>query len=383
MFQFNNKTVFIISPECWGQMKISKHHYAMELANRNCQVFFIEPPLLSAKGILVKNCDENANIKIVQYKPIARGKRFLPRVIYSILIRYQIKKLIKKIGVKPDVVWSFHGYVFENLQWFGAPVTIFFAADLFGNKKLPSEINSATVSIGVSDTIYKLIKEKTKTAFQINHGLQERFVEGGKKLLELLQQPTLKKNIQVGYSGNLRMEALDRQTMMKVISGNQNIQFIFWGTYSKEGSNLGAGFNDKEVDVFIDFLEKAPNVQLRGVVNSSQLQKEIMEVDFFWLCWNLNLSNIWDGSNSHKILEYLSSGKPVVSHYMSSYKDTDILYMLTSKSNENYERLFNDVVDKVKLGESEINIKKRLSFAVNNSYKQQLAFIENKINDVL
>ncbi len=74
-----------------------------------------------------------------------------------------------------------------------------------------------------------------------------------------------------GYSGNLRMEALDRITMMPVIGGNPGIKFIFWGSYKTQDLNLG-GVEDKDTDAFISFLEVQPNVELRGVVRSEQLQ---------------------------------------------------------------------------------------------------------------
>jgi hypothetical protein len=380
MFQFENKIVFIISLEHWGGMKLSKHHYAMELAKNNCRVFFIESPRPSNKDVTIESCDDHPNIKIVKYKPVYRGKRFLPRFIFNRLLQYQIKLLLKTIGVKPDVVWSFQGYLLGNLQLFGAPVTIFFAADSFSETKLPREIYSADILFGVSDTIYNRIKESGKPTFQINHGLQREFVESAQRLSGAEMKVVSNKNISVGYSGNLRMEALDRQTMMKVIRNNPEIKFVFWGTYSKYGSNLGVAFKDKEVDEFIDFLENSGNVQLRGVVSSKQLQQEMIEMDMFWICWNLQLSTFWDGSNSHKILEYLSTGKPVVSHYVSSYKNNNMLYMLSTKDNLEYELLFNDIVNKIKTGESAEVIKRRLSFAINNSYQSQLKFIEDKIN---
>jgi len=106
-------------------MKVSKHHYALELAAQNCRVYFIEPPQLSHTGIEIKTCADHPLISIVNYKPVFRGKRFLPSFIYSFLLKQQVKALLKKINAKPDVVWSFQGYLFQNLQWFGAPVNLF------------------------------------------------------------------------------------------------------------------------------------------------------------------------------------------------------------------------------------------------------------------
>lgn len=183
-FLFNNKTVYIISPESWGGMKVSKHHYALELAAQNCKVFFIQPPILSNNGIEIISVPENPLINIVKYKPIFRGKRFLPGIIFSWLVKLQAKALVKAIGLKPDVVWSFQGYLFEDLRNFKSPVNIFFAADQFLYDALPGEIASSDLSLAVSDSIYERMKQSVKKVFQLNHGLQEAFVEKAKKLLE-------------------------------------------------------------------------------------------------------------------------------------------------------------------------------------------------------
>ena len=380
MFRFRDKTVYIISPERWGTMKVSKHHYALELAERNCQVFFIEPPDLSFKGITVTPCTDHPLINIVKYRPVFRGKRFLPGAVFRFLLKQQIKRLISKISHRPDVVWCFHGYLFENLKWFGATINIYFAADQFFYDEIPPEIGSSDIILAVSDTIYERIKKSHKKVVQINHGLQKRFVKGAENLLanEIAFKP--KMQLVAGYTGNLRMQALDRTTMRKVIEDNPEIKFLFWGSYKKNDLNLG-GLQDMEADEFINFLESCPQVELRGMVSSEQLQLEMKEADLFWLCWKLGVNSIWDGSNSHKILEYLSTGKPVVSHYVSSYKDDNVLYMLKDKSNFEYCQLFRQTIDLVKNGENTEIVRQRLQKSIENSYSKNLEKIEELIKD--
>jgi hypothetical protein len=294
----------------------------------------------------------------------------------------QVDLLLAAIKVKPDVIWSFQGYVFEHLYWFNAPIRIFFAADSLSRMGLPNEIPSATVSFAISDTIYDHMIESGKPIFQIRHGLQKKFVESAQQILNRGIQTFPKKQIKVGYSGNLRMQPLDRPRMIQVINSHPEIKFIFWGTYNEKGFNLGEPFRNEAVDTFIRFLKSAKNVELRGVVNGEVLQREMMKVDMLWVCWNLHSSAFWNGGNPHKLLEYLSTGKPIVSHYVSSYKEYDLLYMLRTKDNKGYESLFNDVVNKVKDGEPKDVIEKRIIFAINNSYPIQLKFIKDKINSL-
>ncbi|NII24084.1 glycosyltransferase family 1 protein [Pseudoflavitalea sp. X16] len=375
-FLFKDKTVYILSSEKWGTMRISKHHYAIELAERGNEVYFIEPPDLNNKGIRIVPSGEHASLYVVKYRPIYRGKRFLPGFIYRVLIWGQITYLRKAIGKLPDVVWCFDPYRFLNLTWFKAPVSIFFAADLFSQHFLPEESLTADICFGVSDSIIDLLKLTGKNVQFINHGLNRFFAETATGYLSELKndQSHPKEDITVGYVGNLLMEAPDRETMRQVITAHPNIKFIFWGQYEKEG-NLVA-FNNPQVFAFIEFLRSQPNVILRGAVHPSVLSEECKKVDIFWLCWQLNISKIWDGSNSHKVMEYLSTGKPVVSHYISTYKDSNLVDMLKTRDNSGYADLFARVVRRVKEGEPVDRQRERIIFSMSNTYQSHISSIE-------
>jgi glycosyltransferase involved in cell wall biosynthesis len=379
-FNFENKVVYIISPERWGPMRVSKHHYALELANRNCKVFFVDPPLLTHSGIQVVDCPDHANIKLVKYKPVYRGKRFLPKWAYNFLLKQQVNTIIKAAGVRPDVVWSFHGYLFEDLRYFKAPTTIFFAADQFNYDYLPGETYSSDISLAVSDTIFNRLIKSDRKVYHINHGLQQVFADAAeKRLKELDNIGRGKDKITVGYVGNIRLDALDRDRIMEVVRENPDLKFIFWGSYKVNDLNLGGKLN-AECDDFISFLEQAQNVELRGVLTGNELQKQMEEADMFWMCAKVGFYAFWDSSNSHKILEYFSTGKPVVANYISSYKDTNLIYMLPNSDNENYLSHFKNIVSLVRKGEQPERIAERLKMATANSYKNRLKQIENLIN---
>jgi glycosyltransferase involved in cell wall biosynthesis len=382
MYELRNKTVYILSPESWGTMKISKHHYAMELADRNCRVFFIEPPNLRNKGISIRPCKDHPLISLVSYKPVFRGKRMLPAAIYSMLLWLQIKLLCRRIGMAPDLVLCFHGYLFEDLSRFGAPVNIYFAADLFNYDHLPPEVRNATFSMAVSDTIYERIAESGRPVHRIKHGVPKIFANSAERLLQERKPHRPTGRIIAGYAGNLRMEAMDRETIMKVIDENPDVKFVFWGSYKSNELNLG-GLQTEETDAFIRFLEKSPNVELRGVLDTERLQREMSSADLFWLCLKLGSRRMWDGSNSHKILEYLSTGRPVVAHQVSSYRDSGLLYMMPTIENTEYPALFKKVVELVKTGEDEAIIEKRLQEVVSNAYSKHLSRIENIIRETI
>jgi len=44
MKTITHKTILLISPQSWGNMFVSKHHYALELARAGNTVYFLNPP---------------------------------------------------------------------------------------------------------------------------------------------------------------------------------------------------------------------------------------------------------------------------------------------------------------------------------------------------
>ena len=371
---FQNKVIYLISPQKWGVMKVSKHHYALELAERGNKVFFIEPPDLNQRGISISKSAEHSLISIVKYCPIFRGKRFLPRFVYKLLLRIQINKLKHAIKVDPDLVWSFSGHLFEDLKWSKKVKTIFFAADLYPQSSPPPEVYNADLTFAVSNTIRDKLKESNQIVHLINHGISQPFAKiASKRISELYltQQDLDYKPLKIGYFGNLLMQAIDIETMQQVIKLHNNITFVFWGEYRTKNSNLGENAHE-EANQFIDFLKKQPNVILKGAVNTEQLAFEILDIDAFWICWKTKVHNIWDGSNSHKILEYLSTGRPVISHYISAYDGNNLFYMLPTNDNKEYINLFQTAIKAVEKGESTQVIQSRIETALNNTYASHL-----------
>ena len=360
-------------------MKISKHHYALELARRGNTVYFIEPPSLEYSSVTIIPSIDHERIHIVRYKPVYRGKRFLPAFIFRRMLKKQVKILLKKIGAVPQLTWCFEPYRFENLEWFGEGISIFHAMDLFSYQQLPPEVFSADICLGVSDTIVKELSSSGKKIFFINHGLSGVFAEQAEKSMTSLSNVSInRKNKVVGYSGNLLMQAMDRSVMKDVISKHPDLKFIFWGQFEHGKGGL-IGHKDQETDDFIAFLKSAPQVELRGPVSSAQLAEEMKQVDLFWICWKTGVTKTWDGSNSHKLLEYLSYGKPIVSHFVSTYAGRDLFYMLPGSNNQHYPELFDQVLHSIDEEPTELR-KKRIAFALDNTYCLQVSRIESIIN---
>lgn len=381
MFAFNNKVIYILSPDRWGTMHVSKHHYALELAKRGNKVYFIEPPSLDFEGINIRS-EKSGGLYIVTYKPVMRGKRFLPAFLYGILIRLQIFRLKRSIGAAPDIIWCFEPDRFSNLAWFGSGLTIFHAVDFFTSGRIPDEAASADICFCSSEGIRDIVQKGGRPTFFINHGLNEHFCQLAGKWEPangLTSNP--EEELHAGYIGNLLMEAPDRKTMKKVIEQNPHIHFHFWGQIERGKGGLGS-FDSPEVFGFIEYLKLKENVSLYGPVPINELYSRLIKMDVLWICWQLGVSTLWNEyTNPHKILEYLSTGKPVVSHYMYTYRNSKLIDMLPTNDNREYAELFSCVVERVKKGEPVAVQQERIRFALANTYTMQIVAIEKLIRE--
>lgn len=85
--------------------------------------------------------------------------------------------------------------------------------------------------------------------------------------------------------------------------------------------------------------------------------------------------------NSHKILEYLSTGNLIVSSALSVYKELNLFPMSIKADNSDYIELFEKVVQNF----SELNNialrKKRIAFAMDNTYVKQIERIERHLEE--
>lgn len=363
---FNNKTILILSPEDWGKNLLSKHLYAIELSSHNMVYFIHTSPHVSQKNIIeVKNI--NANLFLVHLKSVPKGISKLPSFLIDLQSFFLVKKLKKALTISQvDIVWSFDQSKFQNLNQFNATYTIFHPVD-FIKKAIPytSKIaNSADVVFSVSNAILNTITTSTPKYF-INHGLDTIFLTPSKPQ----NKPSYISNtsINIGYVGNLQMKLLDWDNLIKTVKENNQLNFIFIGP--DKPSNIGGNTDFNELNV----LKALPNTHFPGELSKEALTNVFPYIDIFWLCYN-NKDYPIEVSNSHKILEYLSSGKVVISNFISSYEKNPVLKMVSD--NKELSPTIKSVADNINdYNSTELQLK-RIEFASENSYQKQLKRIE-------
>jgi hypothetical protein len=379
-----NKTILIISPQKWDFIHISKHYYAIELCKHNNTVYFLNPPS-EPPGITIKKTGIHQNLYLIDYKlncPI--WLRFKLRILFDLFMSRIVSKILFSLPEKPDILWCFEPNLFSDLHIFNTNWTIYHPVDLVSYSYQIRPALKADVVFSVSKTILSKFQKLNKPTFFINHGLNDDFKELAEACLlsaveaNLSQKPKEAPDcIKAGYWGNLLIPSIDHALFIKIISENLEVEFNFWGPF--EADNY---FPEANIIQFIAFLKNSPNVKLHGPKHPKVIIKEIAQIEIFLIFYKYNES-VYDCSNSHKLLEYLSTGKVIVSNYIDLYSSyEDLIYMPGITASSEIPFLFKKVLNNLKYYNSEFLQKQRIEIALENTYENQLKRIDKKLSEL-
>ena len=358
-----DKNILIISPEPWGINFVSKHHYALELSNRNI-VFFLNPP---SKLNQIKQI--NSRLFVIDYSVLIRGINHFTGIIRDYLNGILLNK-IKTIGniSKFDIIWSFDPYRFQNMKIFQSSLSIYHPVDIHHTKLEKEVVKTSDIILGSSELILDKLGRK-KNCFKISHGIAKYFIN------EDLPSYSKKESIKIGYIGNLHYRYLDTETLTTIINQNPNIEFHFIGSYSYGNLSHKLIQND-----FIYFLKSKNNVKLYGALPSVELPNYINKFDAFLLCYKGDTYKA-ELSNPHKILEYLSTGKVVISHYIDEYRNKLNLIEMVEKNTE-IPQIFKKVINNLEHYNRPSLQKARKDFASKSTYQKKIKEIELIIKSI-
>jgi len=352
----SNQTILLISPESWGTNWVSKHHYAFELARMGNLVIFLNPP----KGRLLtpKVHEVYEGLKILNYSAFMRGTNRLPKFLRAWFQKKDVAKIKKVIGVPINIVWTFDPYRFQDLSVFDAEFNIFHPVDYFSTSLKDEVAGKADMLISVSEQIlddFAFVKNK----FLINHGVAEVF---------LTQPIQFKSNskIHCGYVGNLLSVGLDQKVLKDIINQHGNIIFHLIGP--SDQNNLTG--KNKSLGEFVESVKDLSNVELHGALSPQDVARVIHGFDLFLVCYSEAISKI--ATNSHKILEYLSTGRVVVSSHIGSYANSPKGLLEMAKKNAELPTIFARVASRIDEYNTPELQQLRREFASNNSYAKQI-----------
>lgn len=366
---FKNKTIIILSPQPWEGLLISKHHYAKTLAISN-KVFFISAPGFGKKNKITVP-EKGLTLFVLNYNLLLpRIIKFHARSVYQFYVKKKLISLLKKLTTTIDLCIDFGCYQqYTNLDWIESEVKIFFPVD--DSEFLMPVSRGADFVISVSKIICNKYNVAGKKCYFINHGLAPSFEKIGRQKIKNLFEWKKNKKIRVGYSGNLFIPFIDIDVFQMLITQNPDIEFHFFGktTYDSSQENMIA---------WNEFLHKAPNVKLNGILSSEELSIAYCNIDAFILCYKPDYKN-YHCENSHKIFEYLSTGMIIISTYLSLYEGTELFEMAPKDKNEEILSIFTNAVNRLKKFNSLELQQRRIQMTLNNTYEKQV----ERINELI
>ena len=372
-----NKNILLISPQAWGKMFITKHHYAVELSKLGNKVYFLNPP--DTENWSWKNAKKRISIRASETYPnlfLVDHQLFFPyllkfhaRWLYDILIKKHLAEVEQLIEQKIDIVWTFDHSNICPLEFFKRSYRIFHPVDDSIHPHAAKAVQSADVMFTVTREILRKYNQFPVPKHLISHGVAEIFLDDS-------GVPERKdKRVQVGLSGNWLRPDLDHPGIIRIITENPDCVFNFFGSYLMTDTNLGGGHNAHQE--FMSNLQNAANVVLHGAVPYDVLAGWLHRMDLFLICYDVQKDQS-NGTNYHKIMEYLSTGKVIVSNNISSYNNQpDLIQMVAERENNaQLPALFKKVISNLADYNTPELTKKRKDYASNNTYQMQLKRIE-------
>jgi glycosyltransferase involved in cell wall biosynthesis len=358
-----SSNIFLISPEPWTHVFVSKHHYAIELAKRGNKVFFLNPPSPGKKISITSSPYDN--VFVVNYSVNVRGQRFLPGFLRRWIDGKIYNAIQREAGVKFDVIWNFENSRFYDLRFAPREVLkIYHQVDLNQNFHPQVAAKTADICFCTTDLILSDLKRFNLHSYKIHHGVSENaFMEKPPPNEEIANDTG---TLTALYIGSLDMPYIDLDAAETLVRTFPGVNFFFVGPYEKEGD-------------FFQRMQRYRNCFFKGRVRSEELKQYTMQSDILLVFYKERYHK--DQANPHKLMEYLASGKVVVATYTGEYRETEGLLVM-SKKNEDLPGLFQYAMDHLGELNSCEQRQRRIDYARQNTYDKQLNKIENFITQL-
>lgn len=355
MSGIEQKNILIISPEPWGSCFVSKHHYAINLAKKGNKVFFLSKNQKTGTAII-------PGLILLNMPEIPKGLRFYPAFLRKKIHHKIGDKLKIMAGCSFDLIWSFDSSVLFDLDCIGPKAfRILHIVDLSMDFEWAKAAHSANLCLGSSHLIVQRLLTANQNSHFINHGFEnyER---------KVISFKTNRKRVM--YAGNLNIKYLDRQRLIKLVSTYPEVDFYFIGDQGND--NLSEPGSDR----LSDLLSGYENTIFLQSMLPGELRNWLYSAHVLLICYNpIYYDQI---SNPHKVMEYLSCGKPILSTVLDEYKSlTNLICM--SNDEESYIRSLKALLTE----EDNEKTESRIEFAKNNTYIRQLERINDLYNNTL
>ncbi|WP_370089234.1 hypothetical protein [Ekhidna sp.] len=350
-----NKNILIISTEGWDHVFVSKHHYAQALSKMDNRVFFLNPNTGKKKIRRI-----SPTLTVINNTQV-RGIRFLPKIFCQLIFLFELWRIERVLNVKLDIIWTFDPSRFFDLGLLKSKVKIFHLVDWNQNFQRNTLAKTADLCLTTSDYLCEELKNFNVNTFNIGHGCNFPIKKNEIKT-------TRKKNIQVGYVGNLDISYIDWALLRKLFNDHQDKTFNLVGPISSQTIHKNG-------------LDEFENCHTKGRVSSAEISSILQDFDILILAYKAN-EYAKQLANPHKVLEYLASGNVIVSTYTAEYEKHPELIEMT-KTQEEFLNRFELVAKNLSIYNSSENREKRISFAQGNSYEKKIDEVDELLKKIM
>jgi hypothetical protein len=203
----------------------------------------------------------------------------------------------------------------------------------------------------------------------IPHALSQVHLDHARNVANRPAVARLDRSPCVGYVGNLEHSGVDWPTILRLIEQFPECSFRLIGPYNTEG-----GGNQLPLST----LARLTNVKLTGAKSADEILKDAAEVDIWLVCYDSHRT-VDGATNSHKILEYLATGSPVLSNRIEAYIGSPLIVMSDEMSNADMPQKLGHLLQHSCCLNSEKLRRQRAEFALKFSYVENLRNIDSMI----
>jgi hypothetical protein len=322
----------------------------------------VDPPAeLGQPGQIALNTTDVPGLSILRYQTFFPYRlKFHARPLFDLLMRLQAKRLVNAAG-RPDLVWDFdNAYQFRDLMPFGAGTTLFHLVD---------DVGEAGLGTKGADHVFYLHRSFCMRAgglpladHEIGHGLGRAHARAAAQAGD----PTRRAGPpHLGFVGNLAAPWIDWAAVAEMLHRHPQARFTFWGPLPSAA-----------LDPLLQGIVEHPATRFPGLTAPERILDEAADVDL-WLI-PLRANRLPGGAlNSHKVLEYLATGKAVAMTRLEAYTDSPLVYMPDAAANEALPDLVYRLLTDLEGINAPALVAGRRAFALERSYDRQLERVLN------
>ncbi len=347
--------ILLISPEPWDGHFVSKHHYAYELARRGHRVLFYGPPERGGGIRLEPVADMDGLIKVLHAPRVAPGLRFLPPPLRRTLETRWLGQVERALGQPIDVVWNFENSRFFDMGFAGVKLKIYQQVDLNQDFHPDTAAATADLSIAISTPVEQRLKASARKLIRIRHGHAAHPLAAS--LPDRVEASFKESRVNAVMVGNLDIAYLDVPLLAQIVAAHPDTRFHFVGAYSV-GSGLHAAMGTD------------PNAVFWGRQPFDLLPVFLNRADILLLAY-LAEEHLDQVADSHKMMEYLASGRCVLATRTLDYEHRPDLIEMASDRADYAQRFAAISADPAAWNRPE-QIARRQDFARENTYPRQL-----------